>query len=135
MRCSVSNSFHHFFRFICGCVLDQFCCTSGGHSWPNGRLKSNPMFNIIVFGKLSNTTYWIPPPPPNGKSFCQKNLVEMGGTPLPPNGKSPKIVTIKSFKNSQNQRLWTKNTCFLVEFFLSGIRGYPPPSPQRKKCA
>ena len=56
MRCSVSNSFHHFFRFICGCVLDQFCCTSGGHSWPNGRLKSNPMFNIIVFGKLSNTT-------------------------------------------------------------------------------
>ena len=65
--------------------------------------------------------------------FSDLTYLLFSGTPLPPNGKSSKIVTIKWFKKGQNQHFWTKNACFLVKFFLN--LGVPPPSPQRIKYA
>ena len=124
-RCSVSIPYNHSFRFICRCVLDQFCCTSGGHSWPNGRLKSNPV--VLHYCVREAVKYYLADfCPPNVKSFCQKKtLCKWGVPPLPLNGKSPKISSPKWSKKGQNQRFWTKNTYFLVDFFLSGIGGYP----------
>ena len=68
----------------------------------------------------------------SGKSFCQKKtLAERGGTP-PLNGKLPKIFLKKIGPKGLNWRFLAENSCFLADFFLSRIGGYPPHTPERE---
>ena len=38
---------HFCFRLVCGRFLDQFCCSSWGHSWKNGK-KYNYFFSVSM---------------------------------------------------------------------------------------
>ena len=38
---------HFYFRLVCGRFLDQFCCSSWGHSWKNGK-KYDYFFSVSM---------------------------------------------------------------------------------------
>ena len=40
---------HFCFRLVCGRFLDQFCCSSWGHSWKNGNFFYYFSVSIIIF--------------------------------------------------------------------------------------
>ena len=68
-----------------------------------------------------------PPPPLNGKSFCQKTLSGKGGYPPPPlNGRSPKNFLKNGSKRAKITVFRPKIAVFAY-FFLNGIGGFPPP--------
>ena len=68
-----------------------------------------------------------PPTPLTENHFAKKTLAERGGTPPPLTENCRKFSSKKGSKRAKIGVFLAKNSYFLAEFFLNGIRGYPPP--------
>ena len=98
------------------------------------KLNLNIFLGLVVMGFQSNVMVF--------HGFCLVQIVVLGEpvktteqiSPSPPlNRKSPKIL-LKEWVKRAKLAFLAKNSCFLADYFLTGI-GDPPPTPLRRKLA